>query len=136
MRFSYFFLALTLVFSIAACKGKKTGKTETTTTTTTTNNNNTNSTTDALEAEWTLVAMGNEKTDSHMNITFGTGGKFSMVTKEGTVKGTYTKSSDGKKLTLKHEKGEDFWDILTLAEKELVVFDNDPKNKIEYKFTR
>ena len=42
----------------------------------------------------------NEKTPIDMNITFGGDGKFSMVTKDGTVKGTYTKSSDGKVIFL------------------------------------
>jgi hypothetical protein len=138
MRFTYFFLALTLVLSTIACKGKKTDKPEDKKETTTDNNNSstTTTTTATLEAEWTLEAVNNEKTPIDMNITFGGDGKFSMVTKDGTVKGTYTKSSDGKKLMLKSEKGEDNWDIRTLSEKELVVFDNNPKNKAEYKFTR
>jgi hypothetical protein len=63
----------------------------------------------ALEAEWVLELINNEKTPVSMNLIFSPNGEFSQVTASGTVKGTYKKSEDGKKIILKSEAGEDNW---------------------------
>ena len=88
-----------------------------------------------LEGEWVLDSIDNNKTMENMNITFKNDNTFSIVSSSGTVPGTFTLSDDNKKIQLKSDKSEDVWNVLSLTDSTLVVFDNST-NQAEYKFKK
>jgi hypothetical protein len=97
-----------------------------------TSNNTSNS---KLEGEWVLDSIDNNKTLDNMNITFKSDNTFSIVSSAGTVPGTFTLSEDYKKIQLKSDKSDDTWNVLSLTDSTLVVFDNST-NQAEYKFKK
>ena len=97
-----------------------------------TSNNTSNS---KLEGEWVLDSIDNNKTLDNMNITFKSDNTFNIVSSAGTVPGTFTLSEDNKKIQLKSDKSDDTWNVLSLTDSTLVVFDNST-NQAEYKFKK
>jgi hypothetical protein len=100
-----------------------------------TSNTSSNTSNSKLEGEWVLDSIDNNKTLDNMNITFKSDNTFNIVSSAGTVPGTFTLSEDNKKIQLKSDKSDDTWNVLSLTDSTLVVFDNST-NQAEYKFKK
>jgi hypothetical protein len=94
----------------------------------------------SLVAEWRLEMVDNKKDQSGLILNLTESGDFSMKQSDGAgIKGTYSKSEDGKKILLKSEKGEDTWTIVELTDSTLDLLEvrkEGNKETINYKFKK
>ena len=133
VKFLSFLIVIVLLQSCGSSLSENSDKNIADSTLTSNTSNNTSNS--KLEGEWVLDSIDNNKTLDNMNITFKSDNTFSIVSSAGTVPGTFTLSEDYKKIQLKSDKSDDTWNVLSLTDSTLVVFDNST-NQAEYKFKK
>jgi hypothetical protein len=133
VKFLSFLIVIVLLQSCGSSLSENSDKNIADSTLTSNTSNNTSNS--KLEGEWVLDSIDNNKTLDNMNITFKSDNTFNIVSSAGTVPGTFTLSEDNKKIQLKSDKSDDTWNVLSLTDSTLVVFDNST-NQAEYKFKK
>lgn len=133
VKFLSFLIVIVLLQSCGSSLSENSDKNIADSTLTSNTSNNTSNS--KLEGEWVLDSIDNNKTLDNMNITFKSDNTFNIVSSAGTVPGTFTLSEDNKKIQLISDKSDDTWNVLSLTDSTLVVFDNST-NQAEYKFKK